>query len=198
MGKIIKAKNYNARIKKRPLEEGVWGRLQAFGETNPLLHPFPGIHQTAPFHSITIEHYLSAFESAMEEAKTEVKAVIDNPAAPDFENTIVALDVAGDKLARIKALFFNLNSADTSDEMQDIAQEVAPKISDFANDVTLNEQLFVRIGDVYDRRKNLLLNVEESTLLEKTYRRFVRSGANLNGQDKLSIAKSPKSYHNLG
>ena len=166
--------------------------------SNPLLQPFEGVHQTAPFNSVKIEHYLPAFDAAIEEAKMEVQQIIENPAAPDFANTIVELDLAGEKLERIKAIFFNLNSAETSDKMQEIAQEVAPKLSDFGNDITLNEQLFGRIKIVFNLRENLILNAEETTLLEKTYRRFVRSGANLNEADKEKYREITKELAQLG
>lgn len=165
---------------------------------NPLLKPFQTIHQTAPFNSVKIEHYLPAFDVAIEETKAEVQQIIDNPSAPDFANTIVALDLAGEKLERIKAIFFNLNSAETSDEMQEIAQEIAPKLSDLGNDISLNEQLFARIKEVHSQRDRLVLNAEESTLLEKTYRRFVRSGANLNETDKAKYREITKELSTLG
>ena len=165
---------------------------------NPLLNPFQNIHQTAPFNSIKIEHYLPAFDVAIEETKAEVQQIIDNPAKPDFVNTIVALDLAGEKLERIKGIFFNLNSAETSDEMQQIAQEIAPKLSDLGNDISLNEQLFARIKEVHNQKDSLILNVEESTLLEKTYRRFVRSGANLNETDKTKYREITKELSTLG
>jgi peptidyl-dipeptidase Dcp len=195
MGKNTKAKNFDVRNTKPPLLEGVGGTPQA---SNPLLQPFFGIHQTAPFTTIKIEHYLPAFDAAIEEAKKEVQEIIDNPASPDFANTIVALDLAGERLNRIQSIFFNLNSADTSDEMQNIAQEVSPKLSDFGNDITLNKQLFDRIKIVHDQREKLLLNAEESTLLEKTYRRFVRSGANLNETDKAKYREITKELSQLG
>jgi peptidyl-dipeptidase Dcp len=173
--------------------------LEGMGEAlNPLLKPFPGIHQTAPFGVIKIEHYLSAFDAAITEAKTEVQKIIDNQTAPDFANTIVELDLAGERLERIKAIFFNLNSAETCDEMQEIAQEIAPKLSDFENDITVNEQLFARIKEVVNQQKKLVLNAEETTLLEKTYRRFVRSGANLNEADKEKYRSITKELSQLG
>ncbi|HCY42649.1 MAG TPA: peptidase M3 [Prolixibacteraceae bacterium] len=165
---------------------------------NPLLQPFQGIHQTAPFNSIKIEHYLPAFDAAIAEAKGEVQKIIDNPEQPDFANTIVALDLAGDRLNRIQSIFFNLNSAETCDEMQNIAQEIAPKLSDFSNDITLNEQLFARINEVFEHRQSLILNPEETTLLEKTYRRFVRSGAKLNASDKDKYRAITKELSQLG
>lgn len=165
---------------------------------NPLLLPFLADHQTAPFRSIKIGNYLPAFDSAIDEAKTEVQRIIENADVPDFSNTIVALDLAGEKLERIKAIFFNLNSAETSDEMQGIAQAIAPKLSDFGNDITLNEQLFARIKAVYDHHESLVLNVEEATLLEKTYRRFIRSGANLSESDKAIYREITKELSQLG
>lgn len=168
------------------------------GEANPLLKPFQGIHQTAPFNSIKIEHYIPAFDAAIEEARREVLKIVDESVPPDFANTIVALDVAGDQLNRIQNIFFNLNSAETCDEMQNIAQEVAPKLSDFSNDITLNEQLFFRIKTVYERKAELVLNTEESTLLTKTYRRFVRNGASLNDADKAKYREITKELSQLG
>ena len=165
---------------------------------NPLLQPFEGIHQTAPFSLVKIEHFLPAFDTAIKEAKKEVQQIIDNPASPDFANTIVALDMTGDRLDRIKSIFFNLNSADTSDELQNIAQEIAPKLSDFGNDITLNEKLFARIRSVFNARETLVLNTEETTLLEKTFRHFVRSGANLNDTDKEKYREITKELSQLG
>lgn len=165
---------------------------------NPLLQPFKGIHQTAPFSLIKIEHYIPAFEAAIEETKKEIQEIIDHPQPADFANTVVALDLAGERLERIKAIFFNLNSAETSDEMQSIAQEIAPKLSDFSNDITLNEQLFNRIREVFNQRASLSLNTEETTLLEKTFRRFVRSGANLSEADKARYREITKELSQLG
>ena len=165
---------------------------------NPLLKNFQTIHQTAPFNSVKIEHYLPAFDAAIAEAKAEVQAIIDNPATPEFDNTIVALDLAGDRLNRIQSIFFNLNSAETCDEMQEIAQQIAPKLSDYANDISLNEQLFARIKVVYNQLESLSLNTEETTLLEKTYRSFVRSGANLNESDKAKYREITKDLSQLG
>ncbi|MGE5447894.1 MAG: M3 family metallopeptidase [Bacteroidales bacterium] len=165
---------------------------------NPLLRPFDGMYQTAPFSLIKTEHYIPAFDAAIEETKKEIQAIIDNPQLPDFKNTIVALDMAGERLERIKGIFFNLNSAETNDEMQNIAQEIAPKLSDFSNDITLNEHLFGRIRDVFNKRESLTLNTEETTLLEKTFRRFMRSGANLNETDKAKYREITKELSQLG
>ena len=165
---------------------------------NPLLKSFEGVHQTAPFRSVKIEHYLPAFDTAIEEARNEIRKIIDSLVAPTFENTIVALDLAGERLNRVQSIFFNLNSAETCDEMQEIAQEVAPKLSDFGNDITLNERLFARIKAVYEQREKRTLNTEENTLLEITYHRFVRSGANLNESDKARYREITKELAQLG
>lgn len=165
---------------------------------NPLLKSFQTIHQTAPFSLIKIEHYQPAFDAAIAEAKAEIQEIIDNPETPTFRNTIVELDLAGEKLNRIQSIFFNLNSAETCDEMQEIAQEIAPKLSDFGNDVSLNEALFARIKAVHEQGENLKLNTEEKTLLEKTYRRFVRSGANLNEADKAKYREITRELSQLG
>jgi peptidyl-dipeptidase Dcp len=165
---------------------------------NPLLQPFDGVYQTAPFSLIKTEHYIPAFDAAIEETKKEIQDIIDNTEVPDFQNTIVALDLAGERLERIRSIFFNLNSAETNDEMQQIAQEIAPKLSDFSNDITLNEHLFGRIRDVFNKRESLTLNTEESTLLEKTFRRFMRSGANLNDTDKAKYREITKELSQLG
>ncbi len=166
--------------------------------SNPLLQPFKGAYETAPFGSVKIEHYLPAFEAAIEEARNEIQEIIDRTDAPTFENTIVALDIAGERLNRVQNIFFNLNSAETCDEMQEIAQDIAPKLSDFSNDITLNEQLFARIKAVFEQGEALALNTEESTLLEKTYRRFVRSGANLKEEDKARYREITKELSQLG
>ncbi len=187
-------------IENKPLQNGSFSPpSEELGEaSNPLLISFSGIHQTAPFGLIKIEHYQPAFDAAIAEAKTEIQEIIDSPEAPTFRNTIVELDLAGEKLNRIQSIFFNLNSAETCDEMQEIAQEIAPKLSDFGNDVNLNEALFARVKVVYDQCKNLNLNTEENTLLENTYRRFVRSGANLNEADKAKYREITRELSQLG
>ncbi|MFC4095036.1 M3 family metallopeptidase [Euzebyella saccharophila] len=142
---------------------------------NPLLQPF----DTAPFSKIKNEHFKPAFLQAMEDARAEIDAITENKEEPSFENTIVALEFSGQQLDRISSVFFNLNSAETNEEIQKIAQEVSPLLSEFSNDITLNEGLFKRIKYVFDAREDLDLSVEESTLLEKKYKSFSRNGANL-------------------
>ena len=152
--------------------------------SNPVLKHFNTIHQTAPFRSIKIEHYLPAFAARIEQAKAEVQQIIDHTQAPNFENSIVALDLAGEQLNRIQSIFFNLNSAETDDKLQKIAQEISPKLSAYSNDILLNEKLFERIKYVFDHKDEITLSTEGSKLLEKTYKSFVRNGALLKDKDK--------------
>ncbi len=147
---------------------------------NPLLEPF----DQAPFSKIKNEHFKPAFLQAIEDAKKEIDAIVDNPEPPSFENTVATLDFAGQQLDRISSVFFNLNSAETNEEIQKIAQEISPLLSEFSNDITLNQGLFQRIKAVYEQRDSLELNPEQYTLLEKKYKSFSRNGANLNDADK--------------
>src|SRR5690606_32948576 len=147
---------------------------------NPLLEPF----ERAPFTQIENEHFIPAFENAIAEAKAGIDAIAGNPQAPSFENTLEALDYAGSRLDRISSIFFNLNAAETNDQMQKMAQEISPLLSEFKNDVGLNQKLFVRIKSVHDQMETLDLNAEQGTLLERTYKRFSRNGALLDDPGK--------------
>ena len=147
---------------------------------NPLLAPF----DKAPFSEIKNEHFLPAFIKAMEGARKEINAITSNPEKPTFQNTIEALEFSGRQLDRISSVFFNLNSAETNEEIQKIAQEVSPLLSAFTNDITLNEDLFHRVKTVYGERDALGLTVEQDTLLDKKYRSFSRNGANLSKEKK--------------
>ncbi|WP_088655036.1 M3 family metallopeptidase [Geofilum rhodophaeum] len=153
-------------------------------DNNPLLQEFNTPHQTPPFTQIQTAHYIPAFTAAMEEGRAEIKAIIDNPATPDFNNTIEALEKAGNKLSRISSIFFNLNSAETSEAIQEVAREVSPLLSEYGNDIWLNEALFARVKAVYEQKDKLTLSTEQATLLDNTYKGFVRRGALLNAEDK--------------
>ncbi|EAR02151.1 M3 family metallopeptidase [Maribacter sp. HTCC2170] len=142
---------------------------------NPLLQPF----DAAPFSKIKNEHFKPAFLQAMEDARAEIDAIVNNSSVPTFENTIEALEFTGQQLDRISSVFFNLNSAETNEQIQKIAQEVSPLLSEFSNDITLNEDLFNKVKAVYDQKSELKLTVEQGTLLDKKYKSFSRNGANL-------------------
>ena len=152
---------------------------------NPLLHHF----NTAPFSKISPEDYKPAIKAAIEETKKEIDNIISNTEIPTFENTTVALDFTGEKLGRITSIFFNLNSAETNDEIQKIAQEISPWLSDFSNDIKLNKELFKRVKSVFDQKENLDLTAEQQMLLEKQYKGFARNGANLSKEKKSKLRK---------
>jgi peptidyl-dipeptidase Dcp len=138
---------------------------------------FETVHNTAPFSKIKNEDFLPAFESAITTAKLEIQAIVENKEMPSFENTIEAMAFSGMNLERISSLFFNLHSAETNDEIEKIAQEIAPKLADFGNDITLNPELFKRVKAVYEQRETLALTKEEAMLLETTFKSFARNGA---------------------
>src|SRR5215217_6449125 len=119
-------------------------------------------YNTAPFSQIKNEDYFPAFQEGIALAKAEIDAIVNNPEAPTFENTIQAMDYSGAILDRISSIFFNLNSAETSDEMQKIAQQVSPLLSEFGNDITLNADLFARVKAVYGQKDKLNLNTEQT------------------------------------
>ncbi|MEP0732445.1 MAG: M3 family peptidase, partial [Nonlabens ulvanivorans] len=156
-------------------------------DNNPLLQEFNTFHNTAPFSLIKESDYESAFAKAIQIAKKEINSITENTAAPSFENTIEALDSSGETLGRISSIFFNLNSAETNDEIQRIAREVSPQLSEFGNDVTLNLDLFKRVKAVYDQKSDLDLTEEQKTLLDKQYKRFSRNGANLTDDKKVRL-----------
>lgn len=147
---------------------------------NPLSQKF----DTAPFAKIKNEHFKPAFLQGMQDAREEIKAITSSKEKPTFENTIEALEFSGQQLDRISSVFFNLNSAETNEEIQKIAQEVSPLLSEFSNDITLNKELFQRIKSVYEQKENLALTIEQQTLLDKKYKSFSRNGANLSDEKK--------------
>ncbi|MDB4205089.1 M3 family metallopeptidase [Polaribacter sp.] len=150
---------------------------------NPLLEDF----NTAPFSKISNDHYKPAIQKGIEIAKLEIDAITHNSNEPTFENTTVALDFSGEKLNNITSIFFNLNAAETNDEIQKIAQEVSPWLSEFGNDITLNTALFARVKAVFNVKETLDLSPEQTMLLDKQYKRFARNGANLNKEDKSKL-----------
>ncbi|CAL2092087.1 M3 family metallopeptidase [Tenacibaculum sp. 190524A05c] len=152
---------------------------------NPLLQDF----NTPPFTVIKEEHYKTAIEEAIAIAKKEINQIVENSETPSFQNTTVALDSTGEKLDRITSIFFNLNSAETNEEIQKIAKEISPWLSEFKNDMILNADLFKRVKAVYDQKESLTLTPEEDMLLEKQYKGFSRNGANLDDDKKSELRK---------
>jgi len=162
-----------------------------------LTHHFNTKYNTAPFSKIKNEDFLPAFQKGIELAKAEIDGIVNNPIKPTFENTIEALAFSGAVLDRISSIFFNLNSAETSDEMQKIAQEVSPLLSEFGNDIRLNPELFARVKAVYEQREHLNLNPEQTTLLDKKYKSFSRNGANLPEDKKNQLREIDKELSKL-
>ncbi len=150
-------------------------------------YPFTTKYDTAPFSAINNNDYQPAFEEAIALARVEIDAIIANPNAPNFANTIEALDFSGEALDRVSSIFFNLNSAETSEEMQKIAQNVSPLLTAFSNDITLNEELFNRIKTVHENKHSLNLTTEQATLLDKKFKSFSRNGALLSDEKKARL-----------
>ena len=151
---------------------------------NPFYSEYNTPHQTVPFDKIKLEHYEPAIMEGIKQHAAEVEAVVKNPEAPTFENTIVALEYAGGLLDRVTTVFFTLNSANTSDEMQELAQKLSPILTEHANNISLNEELFARVKYVYESTDMNTLTTEQQRLLQKSYEGFARNGANLSGAAK--------------
>lgn len=157
--------------------------------TNPLLSNYQTPYQAPPFELIENSHYKPAILEAIKINQKEIEAITGNKEKPTFENTIVALENSGALLNRITTTFSNLNSANTNDALQATAKELAPELSKNSDNIFLNEKLFARIKAVWDNQKDLKLNAEQAKLLEKKYKAFVRSGANLTSQQKDRLRK---------
>ncbi len=162
-----------------------------------LITPFNTKYNTAPFSKIENSDFLPTIKEAIKIAKNEIDAIVNNAEAPTFENTIEALDFSGEQLDRISSIFFNLNSAETNEKIQKIAQEVSPLLSEFSNDITLNEDLFKRVKAVYEQKDQLELSIEQQTLLDKKYKSFSRNGANLPEDKKLKLREIDKKLSQL-
>ncbi|WP_129749273.1 M3 family metallopeptidase [Flavobacterium beibuense] len=164
---------------------------------NLLTQKFNTKHDTAPFNGIKTEDFLPAFKEGIAEAKKEIDAIVNNPEAPGFSNTIEALSFSGNMLERTSSIFFNLHSAETNDEIQKTAMEVSPMLSEFSNDIRLNKELFARVKAVYDSKDSLDLTIEQVTLLDKKYKSFARNGANLPEDKKTRLREIDKELSQL-
>ena len=154
-------------------------------------------YKAAPFSCFTATDYLPAIEKAIAESLAQIDSITQNPEPATFKNTIEALAYTGLELDRLTAMFFNLNSAETNDVLQAEAQRISPLLTDYGNDIRLNEALFQRVKTVYDQRENLSLTAEQQTLLEKTYKSFTRNGANLSFDDKGRLREIDKQLATL-
>jgi len=156
---------------------------------NPFFEAYNTPFQVPPFDKIQNRHYLPAFEEGIKQHDAEIELITDSEKAPDFANTIEALDYSGALLNRVSKVFLNLKEAVTNDSIQEIARTVAPMLSHHEDAINLNEKLFARVKAVNDQKSSLNLNMEQSRLLEETYKRFVRGGANLAADKKEQLKK---------
>lgn len=151
---------------------------------NPLIEKYNTLHDTIPFDKIKTEHYEPAIEKGIKRQLTEIEAICNNPDAPTFKNTIVALEKSGKLLESVSTVFGNLLSAETNDELQTLAEKIMPALTEHSNNINLNKKLFERIKAVYNQKDHLNLNQEDKMLLQETYESFVRKGANLEDEKK--------------
>ncbi len=153
-------------------------------EMNPLLNKFDTPFGVPPFKLIKAEHFMPAYLEAMALQNEEIDAIVQNSDAPDFDNTIAALDYSGNLLKQVSSIFSNIRSANTNDELQVIAKDLVPLTSAHRSNISMNPELFGRIKSVYEQEESLNLTAEQSKLLEKTYKNFIKGGANLNEEEK--------------
>lgn len=156
---------------------------------NPLFNEFDTPHGIAPFAEITIDHYREGMLRGMEEHKAEIESIVNNPEAPTFDNTIVALDQCGKLLSKVRGTFSPLSSSNSNDEIRALQKELSPLSSAHSDDINLNPKLFARVKAVYEQRDNLKLTDEQRKVLDNTYKRFVRSGAELSDEGKAKLRK---------
>jgi len=153
-------------------------------ENNPLLQQWNTPFGVPPFEKIKVAHFLPAIKASIEEGREEIDSIIKNPEPPTFANTIEALELSGKKLGRITSILFNLNSAETSPELQKAAMDASPLLTEYSNDITLNGELFLRIAQIYKHREYTLYSAEQGMLLERTYLGFIKGGAGLDGHKR--------------
>lgn len=159
---------------------------------NPFFSKYNTPHGTVPFDQIKLEHYEPAIVEGMARQKAEIDAIINNPDEPTFANTVEPYELSGEMLERTTTVFGNQLSANTCDELQELANKLMPMLSEHENDISLNEQLYARIKKVYDNRANEQLNAEQQKLLEDIYIGFTRNGANLNDEQKATFREITK------
>ena len=167
-------------------------------ESNPFFTEFQTQYGVPSFDKIKLEHYEPAFLKGIEEQNQNIEAIIESPEIPTFENTIVALDNSAPILDRVSAIFFNMTDAETTDSLTALSIKLAPVLSEHDDNISLNEKLFKRVNDVYQKKDSLNLTSEQERLLDKTYKRFVRSGANLNAEDQTRLREINKELSTLG
>ena len=167
-------------------------------ESNPFFTEFQTEYGVPSFDKIKLEHYEPAFLKGIEEQNQNIEAIIESPEVPTFENTIVALDNSAPILDRVSAIFFNMTDAETTDSLTELSIKLAPVLSEHEDNISLNQALFKRINDVYQQKDSLNLTIEQQRLLDKTYKSFVRSGANLDTKQQARLREINKELSTLG
>ena len=164
---------------------------------NPFFEAYENEYGAPPFDKIKTEHYMPAFKEGIKKQQAEIEAIAESKESPTFENTIVKMEFSGDFLSKVSSVFFNLQSADTNDDLNKIAQEITPQLTEHNDNIYLNDKLFVRVKAIFDKKATLGLNPEQERVLEKIYKRFIRSGAALNEKQKLQLREINKDLSTL-
>ena len=159
---------------------------------NPFFQSYENEYGAPPFDKIKTEHYMPAFTEGMKQHQAEIDSIANNPEAPTFANTIEKMDFSGELLKKVSSAFFNVQSADTNDDLDSIAKEITPELTAHNDNIYLNDKLFQRVKTLYDNRTNLGLTAEQNRLLEKYYKNFIRSGAALNETQKAGLREINK------
>jgi peptidyl-dipeptidase Dcp len=165
---------------------------------NPMLYKYVTPFETAPFDQIKPEHFLPALQEGIKQGKADIEAIKKNPEKPTFSNVCEAMESAGELVGKVASVFYNLHSAESNDEIQNIAKEFSPIITEYSNDIQLDPELFEKVKAIYDVKDSLNLNKEEMMLLEKQYKGFVRNGALLSDEDKGKLREIDKEKSRLG
>lgn len=164
---------------------------------NPFFEAYENEYGVPPFEKIKTEHYMPAFEEGIKQHQAEIKAIAESKDKPTFENTIVKMEFSGDLLSKVSSVFFNLQSADTNDDLNKIAQDITPVLTEHNDNIYLNDKLFQRVKAIYDSKATLGLNPEQDRVLDKIYKRFIRSGAALNENQKAQLREINKELSTL-
>ena len=167
-------------------------------ESNPFFTEFQTEYGVPSFDKIKLEHYEPAFLKGIEEQNQNIQAIIESPEVPTFDNTIVALDNSAPILDRVSAIFFNMTDAETTDELTELSIKMAPVLSEHEDNISLNQELFKRVNAVYQQKDSMNLTTEQKRLLDKTYKSFVRSGANLDTEKQARLREINKELSTLG
>ena len=167
-------------------------------ESNPFFTEFQTEYGVPSFDKIKLEHYEPAFLKGIEEQNQNIQAIIASPEVPTFDNTIVALDSSAPSLDRVSAIFFNMTDAETTDELTELSIKMAPVLSEHEDNISLNQELFKRVNAVYQQKDSMNLTTEQQRLLDKTYKGFVRSGANLDAEKQARLREINKELSTLG